>query len=120
MIATVGLPLISIVTPRRRLQNCLVSLVFQTITIMADVGLPLVSRRSLQRGDRRRPPFIFYITYLFHDHSPDGVCHPSILSCKLLAVACETKLTLSIALNPKSKLTLECALTLLTVILERG
>jgi len=26
---------------------------------MADVGLPLVSRRSLQRGDRRRPPFIF-------------------------------------------------------------
>jgi len=59
MIATVGLPLISIVTPRRRLQNCLVSLVFQTITIIADVGLPLVSRRSLQRGDRRRPPFIF-------------------------------------------------------------
>jgi len=43
------------VTPRRRLQNCLVSLVFQTITIMADVGLPLVSRRSPQRGDRSRP-----------------------------------------------------------------
>ena len=54
-----GLPLISIVTPRRRLQNCLVSLVFQTITIMADVGLPLVSRRSPQRGDRSRPPPIF-------------------------------------------------------------
>jgi len=33
---------------------------------------------------------------------------PSILSCKLLAVTRETKLTLSIALNPKSKLTLEC------------
>ena len=28
---------------------------------MADVGLPLVSRRSLQRGDRRRPPFIFTV-----------------------------------------------------------
>jgi len=31
-----------------------------------------------------------------------------ILSYKLLAVTRETKLTLSIALNPKSKLTLEC------------
>jgi len=29
------------------------------------------------------------------------------LSCKLLAVTRETKLTLNIALNPKSKLTLE-------------
>jgi len=37
-----------------------------------------------------------------HDHS-----HPSILSCKLLAVTRETKPTPSIALNPKSKLTLE-------------
>ena len=44
---------------------------------------------------------------------------PSILSCKLLAVTLETKLTLSIALNPKSKLTLKCGtITLLTVILE--
>ena len=32
---------------------------------------------------------------------------PRILSCKLLAVTRETKLTLRIALNPKSKLTLE-------------
>jgi len=32
---------------------------------------------------------------------------PSMLSCKRLAVTRETKLTLSIALNPKSKLTLE-------------
>jgi len=31
-----------------------------------------------------------------------------ILSCKLLEVTCETKKTLSIALNPKSKLILEC------------
>jgi len=31
-----------------------------------------------------------------------------MLSCKLLAVTRETKLSLSIALNPKSKLTLEC------------
>jgi len=30
-----------------------------------------------------------------------------MLSCKLLAVTRETKLTLTIALNPKSKLTLE-------------
>jgi len=30
-----------------------------------------------------------------------------IVSCKLLAVIRETQLTLSIALNPKSKLTLE-------------
>jgi len=30
-----------------------------------------------------------------------------MLACKLLAVTCETKLTLSIALNPKSKLTLQ-------------
>jgi len=41
------------------------------------------------------------VTYLFHDHSPDGDWYPSILSCKLLAV------TLRIALNLKSKLTLE-------------
>ena len=47
------------------------------------------------------------VTYLFHDHSPDGDRHPSILSCKLLAVTRETKLTLSIALNTNSKLTLE-------------
>ena len=45
------------------------------------------------------------VTYLFHDHSPDGDWHPSILSCKLQAVTRETKLTLSIAV--KSKLTLE-------------
>jgi len=45
------------------------------------------------------------VTYLFHDHSPDGNRHPSILLCKLLAVTRETKLML--ALNPKSKLTLE-------------
>jgi len=45
--------------------------------------------------------------YLFHDHSPDGDWHPSTLSCKLLPVTRETKLTLTIALNPKSKLTLE-------------
>jgi len=31
---------------------------------MADVGLPLVSRRSLQREDRRRPPFIFTVGLL--------------------------------------------------------
>jgi len=42
-----------------------------------------------------------------------------MLSCKLLAVTRETKPTLSIALNPKSKLTLECGIALLTVILER-
>ena len=36
------------------------------------------------------------VTYLFHDHSPDGDRHPSTLSCKLLAVTRETKLTLSI------------------------
>jgi len=47
------------------------------------------------------------VTYLFHDHSSDGDRDPSILLCKLLAVIRETKLTLSIALNPKSKLTLE-------------
>ena len=47
------------------------------------------------------------MTYLFHDHSQDGE-QPCILSCKLPAVTRETKLTLSIALNPKSKLTLEC------------
>jgi len=47
------------------------------------------------------------VTYLFHDHSPDGDRHLSILPCKLLPVTRETKLTLSIALNPKSKLTLE-------------
>jgi len=34
-------------------------------------------------------------TYLFHDHSPDGGRHPSILLCKLLAVTRATKLTLS-------------------------
>jgi len=48
------------------------------------------------------------VTYLFHDHSPDDDGHQSILSCKLLAVTRETKLTLSIAPNPKSKLTLAC------------
>jgi len=32
-----------------------------------------------------------------------------MLSCKLLAATRETKLTLNIALNPKSKLTLEVA-----------
>ena len=53
------------------------------------------------------------VIYLFHDHSPDGDWHPSILSCKLLAVTRETKLTLRIALNPKSKLTLERATNLL-------
>jgi len=47
------------------------------------------------------------VTYVFHDLSPDGNRHPSVVSCKLLAVTRETKLTLSIALNPKSKLTLE-------------
>jgi len=47
------------------------------------------------------------VTYLFHDHSSYGDRHPSTLSCKLVAVSHETKLTLSIALNPKSKLTLE-------------
>jgi len=50
------------------------------------------------------------VTYLFHDHSrdsPDGDGQPSISSCQLLAVTREIKLTLSIALNPKSKLTLE-------------
>jgi len=42
--------------------------------------------------------------------------------CKLLAVTRETKLTLSIALNPKlSKLTLECGTNpILSLILERG
>jgi len=44
------------------------------------------------------------VTYLFYDHSPDGDWYPSILSRKLLVVTRETKLTLSIALNPKSKL----------------
>jgi len=52
------------------------------------------------------------VTYLFHDHSPDGDWHLSILSCKLLALSRETKLTLSVALNPKSKLTLECGTNL--------
>ena len=47
------------------------------------------------------------VTYLFHDHSPDGDRHPSILLCKLLAVTRATKRTLSIALNPKSKRALE-------------
>jgi len=47
------------------------------------------------------------LPYLFHDHSLDGGRHPSILSCKLPAVTRETKPTLSIALHPKSKLTLE-------------
>jgi len=47
------------------------------------------------------------VTYLFHDHSPDGGRQPCILLCKLLAVTRETKLTLNIALNPKSKWTLE-------------
>jgi len=47
------------------------------------------------------------VTYLFHDNSPDGDRHPSILSCKLLAVTRESKLTLRIALNPKSKLAVE-------------
>jgi len=35
------------------------------------------------------------VTYLFHDHSPDGDRHPSMLLCKLLAVTHETKLNLS-------------------------
>jgi len=34
------------------------------------------------------------VTYLFHDRSPDGGRHPSILLCKLLAVTRATKLTL--------------------------
>jgi len=38
--------------------------------------------------------------------APDGDRHPRVLSCKLLAVTHATKLTLSIALNPKSKPTL--------------
>jgi len=52
------------------------------------------------------------VTYLFHDHSPDGDRHPRVLSCKLLAVTRATKLTLSIALNPKSKPHYNMALTL--------
>jgi len=33
------------------------------------------------------------VAYLFHDHSPDGDRHPSILLCKLLAVTRATKLS---------------------------
>jgi len=33
------------------------------------------------------------LTYLFHDYSPVGDRHPSILLCKLLAVTRATKLT---------------------------
>jgi len=33
------------------------------------------------------------VTYLFHDHSPDGDRQRSILLCKLLAVTRTTKLT---------------------------
>jgi len=48
------------------------------------------------------------VTYLFHDHSPDGDARRSILLCKLLALTRVTKLTpYAIALNPTSKLTLE-------------
>jgi len=47
------------------------------------------------------------VTYLFHGRSPDGDRHPSILLCRLLAVTGATKLTLAIALDLKSKLTLE-------------
>jgi len=49
------------------------------------------------------------VTYLFHDHSPDGYRHPSILLCKLLAVTRAAKLILSNRTKPKSKLTLEHA-----------
>ena len=45
------------------------------------------------------------VTYVFHDRTPDGVWHPSILSCKLLEVTRETNKHRT---NPKSKLTIEC------------
>jgi len=45
-------------------------------------------------------------TYFMTTHQM-AIDTKSILSCKLLAVTRETKLTLSIALYPKSKLTLE-------------
>ena len=62
MIATVGLPLIAIVTLRRRLQNCPVSVVFKMI-LMADVGLPSpIFTITIERGARGRPSIIFTIT----------------------------------------------------------
>ena len=48
------------------------------------------------------------LTHLLHDLSPDGGTYPTILFCKLLAVTRETKVTLIIALNLKSKVILEC------------
>jgi len=44
----------------------------------------------------------------------------SILSCKLLAVTRESKLTLRIALNPKSKLTLERGTNLINRNIRQG
>ena len=40
------------------------------------------------------------LSYLFHDNSPNGERHPSILLCKLLAVIHETKLTLTNRTKP--------------------
>jgi len=40
------------------------------------------------------------VTYLFHDHSPDGDIHSSVLLRKLLAVTRATKLTLSNRTKP--------------------